>query len=497
MKKNYNYNYVNRVNAKPAIDFAGLELASCKSSVLKNAAIINGRLWHTTDTNEFYYDWAGKRAKLNVSGDSAAVTAEINKLKADVAKLNPEKLDQVEAKVNTAVSKVNTLSTKVNNAVSQAHAASQAAQDAADQVAGKVDASDLAAVATSGKYSDLKNKPTIPSKTSQLTNDSGFLTEHQSLTAYAKKTDLNSYAKKTDIPDVSDFATKSEIPDVSDLAKKSEIPDVSNLATKSEIPSVEGLASESWVESQGYLTSHQDISGKADKSELPSKVSDLTNDAGYITANDLPDYLTDSDLPDVTEGSFPSGADVEDASASADGLATVQDVMDYVRAYVEKKKDELGPDGSDVPEAIPYLYTNGYRLGDTATELTDPVNSYEITLDENGEFVIELLHKDEEAGVYVDGDPDSTYLGEYFKVILPSTYDIKLYMWDPSTNDYKATDTSSADPAYELVPHIETPETTVYYYKSTIEGFFIDNCNVVEDFIGAYGHLLKAVITKK
>ena len=41
MKKNYNYNYVNRVNAKPAIDFAGLELASCKSSVLKNAAIIN------------------------------------------------------------------------------------------------------------------------------------------------------------------------------------------------------------------------------------------------------------------------------------------------------------------------------------------------------------------------------------------------------------------------------------------------------------------------
>ena len=34
----------------------------------------------------------------------------------------------------------------------------------------------------------IKNKPTIPSKTSQLTNDSGFLTSHQSLAGYVKAT---------------------------------------------------------------------------------------------------------------------------------------------------------------------------------------------------------------------------------------------------------------------------------------------------------------------
>lgn len=34
----------------------------------------------------------------------------------------------------------------------------------------------LSAVATSGSYADLSNKPTIPSKTSDITNDSGFLT---------------------------------------------------------------------------------------------------------------------------------------------------------------------------------------------------------------------------------------------------------------------------------------------------------------------------------
>ena len=39
----------------------------------------------------------------------------------------------------------------------------------------KADASSLAAVATSGDYTDLTNKPTIPTKTSDLTNDSDFI----------------------------------------------------------------------------------------------------------------------------------------------------------------------------------------------------------------------------------------------------------------------------------------------------------------------------------
>lgn len=36
---------------------------------------------------------------------------------------------------------------------------------------------DLAQVATSGSYNDLTNKPSIPSKTSDLTNDSGFVSQ--------------------------------------------------------------------------------------------------------------------------------------------------------------------------------------------------------------------------------------------------------------------------------------------------------------------------------
>ena len=43
----------------------------------------------------------------------------------------------------------------------------------------------------SGSYNDLSDAPTIPSKTSELQNDSGYLTEHQDLTDYTKKLSLN------------------------------------------------------------------------------------------------------------------------------------------------------------------------------------------------------------------------------------------------------------------------------------------------------------------
>lgn len=79
---------------------------------------------------------------------------------------------------------------------------------------GYVKTTDLSAVATSGSYNDLKDKPTIPSttglastkyvdnkvagiviptvptKVSAFENDKGYLTSHQSLTDYAKKTEI-------------------------------------------------------------------------------------------------------------------------------------------------------------------------------------------------------------------------------------------------------------------------------------------------------------------
>ena len=146
MEKNYNYNFENRLKAKKTTVVSGnLLVFSCTASELKKNPISDGRFWHTTDTNEFYYDWDGKRTKLNFTGDSDSINAEIAKIKADIAKLDPDavqqKVDTLEGKVNVAVSTVNNLKADVDSAVSSANSASQAAQNAVAQVADKVNAS--------------------------------------------------------------------------------------------------------------------------------------------------------------------------------------------------------------------------------------------------------------------------------------------------------------------------------------------------------------------
>ena len=132
MEKNYNYNFENRSKAKKTTVVSGnLSIYSCAASELKKNPISDGRFWHTTDTNEFYYDWDGKRTKLNFTGDSDSINAEIAKIKADIAKLDPDavqqKVDILEGKVNVAVSTVNNLKADVDSAVSSANSASQVA----------------------------------------------------------------------------------------------------------------------------------------------------------------------------------------------------------------------------------------------------------------------------------------------------------------------------------------------------------------------------------
>lgn len=65
----------------------------------------------------------------------------------------------------------------------------------------------------------------IPTKLSQLTNDTGFITE----------TALTDYVLKSEIPDVSEFVKESELPDFSTYALKTEIPEVDGFATKAEV----------------------------------------------------------------------------------------------------------------------------------------------------------------------------------------------------------------------------------------------------------------------
>lgn len=63
----------------------------------------------------------------------------------------------------------------------------------------------LASVATSGSYSDLSNKPTIPvvpTNVSAFINDAGYLTQHQSLNGYAKTSVANTWTAEQSLNNV-------------------------------------------------------------------------------------------------------------------------------------------------------------------------------------------------------------------------------------------------------------------------------------------------------
>ena len=112
--------------------------------------------------------------------------------------------------------------------------------------------------------------------------------------------DLSNYYTKLETDDLLD--TKLDVSaytptDLTNYYKKSETSGATQISTalaskanKSEIPSLDGYATETWVEGKGYLTEHQDISGKLDVSvfntysgsvntQLNSKASESDLDA--------------------------------------------------------------------------------------------------------------------------------------------------------------------------------------------------------------------------
>ena len=150
----------------------------------------------------------------------------------------------------------------------------------------------FANVATSGDYNDLSNKPTIPSveglaseayvnekvaaivipevptKVSELENDKGYLTEHQSLEGYAKTADLAQVAKTGSYNDLADKPT---------------------------IPSTTGLASTKYVDDKVAAIVIPTV---------PTKVSAFENDKGYVIHKELMSYISMENIEPTDQGNI-------------------------------------------------------------------------------------------------------------------------------------------------------------------------------------------------
>ena len=153
----------------------------------------------------------------------------------------------------------------------------------------------------SGSYNDLTDKPIIPSKTSDLTNDSGFIT------GYTETDPVYSASAAAGITssDITSWNNKSTFSgSYNDLTNKPTIPDeLSDLSDDSTHRLVTDTEKTTWNNKSNFSGSYNDLTNKP---TIPDSTSDLTNDSGFIdnTVSNLTNYTTTTALQTLLDGKF-------------------------------------------------------------------------------------------------------------------------------------------------------------------------------------------------
>ena len=164
---------------------------------------------------------------------------------------------------------------------------------------------------------DITDFPTIPTKVSELSNDSNFVTSTE-LHDYATKNDLNSKQdalseeQLSNIDSIPDKANKSDLSNVAtsgsykDLLDKPVIPegaDLSDYYNKGETDNL--LNSKANTSDLAVVAKSGNYSDLNNTPTIPTKTSELTNDSGYITSVSWEDVTSKPELSQVAiSGSY-------------------------------------------------------------------------------------------------------------------------------------------------------------------------------------------------
>lgn len=161
----------------------------------------------------------------------------------------------------------------------------------------------LAAVATSGNYDDLNNKPTLFSgsyndlmdKPTLFSGDYNDLTNKPTLANVATSGSYNDLADKPDLSvyaETNDLANVATSGDYNDLTNKPTLFD-GNYNSLTNKPDLSIYAQSSALANVATSGSYNDLSNKPTIPEVPTNVSAFNNDAEYITSADIPTDVSD------------------------------------------------------------------------------------------------------------------------------------------------------------------------------------------------------------
>ena len=246
-------------------------------------------------------------------------------------------LDYIPALDQTTISRLNNLEVEMELKVDKVEGKGLSTEDFTTALKNKLEHIN---------WSDIEDKPNIPTKTSDLTNDSGYISTESdpvfsaSPSANITSQDITNWNNKSDFS--GNYNDLTHKPNLSMVATTGDYDDLSNKPT---IPTdyVSYLPQELTEDQKGQVRSNigagassfsGDYNDLTNKPTIPSKTSDLVNDSGFITTETEPQFtaspahgITSQDITDWNNKSDFSGSynDLTDKPS----LATVATSGDY------------------------------------------------------------------------------------------------------------------------------------------------------------------------
>ena len=390
MKKN-DITYEYRVFTHRPIDVESMEVGRCTSKVikeLKEKDKVDGRFFHTTDTDEWFFCWNGNLQKLNLKGD-----ADVNAALEEVNRLIAEANVAVEEAKKTAV-EAKDAATAAAIAADAATAAVESIDKLEEAVASKADKGDVEEVANAVKtkqdaISDLSEIRTNANlaKTALQEVPAEYVTEtelagmnYATITQVNAKQDIISdletirsgaAAGATAIQSIPDkYITDEKLNDkhfateayVGQQIANIEIPTVptdisvfnndANYLTKEVANGLYAPIGSASDGSGSYATQDfvREEIGKIEIPTVPTNVSAFTNDAGYLTEHqdisgkqdviaDLSDIRANAELAKTALQAVPDGyvkeTDFDGLLADSNTIKTINEQIASISKSIE------------------------------------------------------------------------------------------------------------------------------------------------------------------
>ena len=332
MKKN-DITYEYRVFTHRPIDVESMEVGRCTSKVLKELKEkdkVDGRFFHTTDSDEWFFCWNGNLQKLNLKGD-ADVNAAL------------EEVNRLIAEANVAVE-------EAKKTASEAKVAADAAKDAADNATAAVESIDKLEEAIVGKADkgDVEAVANVVKTKQDAIDDLSEIRTNANLAKTALQEVPSEYVTETELAGMN-YATAAQVNAKQDIISDLETIRSGAAAGATALQAIpEEYITDEKLSGKGFATTEY-VGQEIKKIEIPTVPADISvfnNDAGYLTKDKADELYVQLGM-----------------TGSGDGVS-----KDYVDEELAKKQnvindiDDIRTKANSALQSIPDVYVTDEEL---------------------------------------------------------------------------------------------------------------------------------------